>query len=120
MDVLVLQRAFPHIDANCAAWTTLQAQGIHPTHATVQDLTLAQLQSLHLGGRPGVHVPTLAGFMAACVGQGLRRPLVVEVKALRSEEGREKLLEAARYSLLVPATAVTQRTFLDMLIVIHV
>jgi hypothetical protein len=30
---------------------------------TVQDLSLAQLQSLHLGGRRGARVPTLQQFL---------------------------------------------------------
>lgn len=30
---------------------------------TVQDLTLAQLQSLHLGGRAGLKVPSLQQFL---------------------------------------------------------
>lgn len=62
------------------------------TVAVLQDVTLAQLQSLQLGGRPGLRAPTLHGFMAAFRAAGCRRPLVLEIKRLLTDAAREKLL----------------------------
>jgi hypothetical protein len=63
----------------------------------LQDLSLQQLQSLHLVGRPGLHVPTLAAMFSACRSSGLRRPVLVEVKKLASDEGRQRFLQLVRW-----------------------
>jgi hypothetical protein len=60
-------------------------------------VTLAQLQSLHLGARRGLRAPTLAGFMAALRAAGCRRPLVVEIKRLQTDAARERLLLLLRW-----------------------
>jgi hypothetical protein len=49
--------------ANAAPLRALAAAGVDVRDAAVRELTVAQLQSLHLGGRPGLHVPTLREFM---------------------------------------------------------
>lgn len=41
--------------------------------AVLQDLTLAQLQGLRLGGKEGVHVPTLEQFLQAAMALELHR-----------------------------------------------
>ncbi len=61
-----------------------------------QDLTLQQLQSLHLGAQQGVGVPTLRVFMEAFKHFDVARPLVVEVKMLKTDGGRSRLLELLR------------------------
>jgi len=91
-----LSRAFPCKGVNIGPWKSLQAQGIDPGTATVQDLTLSQLQSLHLGCHSGVQVPTLSAFLSACQQEGLRWPLVVEVKRFITDKGRQGLVDALR------------------------
>lgn len=61
-----------------------------------QDVTLAQLQLLHLGGREGLRAPTLRAFLSAFRAAGARRPLVVEVKRLRTDAARERLIQLLR------------------------
>lgn len=63
----------------------------------LQDLTLAQLQSLHLGGQEGCRAPSLQQFMEACAALAVAAPLVVEVKALHSDVGRGELLRLLRW-----------------------
>jgi hypothetical protein len=63
----------------------------------MQDLTLRQLQTLHLGAAPGVHVPTLEAFLDACIQGGLRWCLVVEIKRLVTDRGRARLVELLRW-----------------------
>lgn len=76
---------------------TLAANTQLPAVASLaQDLTLQQLKSLHLGARQGVVVPTLRVFMEAYQNCGVARPLVVEVKMLKSDGGRSHLLELMR------------------------
>jgi len=56
-----LSRAFPVIGPNVEAF---KVAGVDPeAAATVQELTATQLTSLHLGGREGVHVPSLKEFL---------------------------------------------------------
>ena len=64
----------------------------------LQDLSLQQLQSLHLAGRPGLHVPTLAAMFSACRSSGLRRPVLVEVKKLASDGGRQRFVQLVRWA----------------------
>jgi len=63
----------------------------------VSQLTLAELRSLHLGGREGERVPTLREFLAACREGQCRRSVLIEVKALRSEGAKRELVEAIRW-----------------------
>jgi hypothetical protein len=70
-----------------------------PVDATLpraQGVTSAQLSTLHLAARPGLRAPTLRQFLAALRACGCRRPLVVEVKALQTDGGREQLLRLLR------------------------
>lgn len=95
---LTLSRAFPRIGPNLEPITALETTSGPPFQlTTVQDLTLAQLQSLHLGGREGLRVPTLRRFLEACAEAGVRRPLAIEVKVLRTDAARRLLLEDVRY-----------------------
>lgn len=64
--------------------------------SVVQDVTSAQLATLHLAGRRGLHAPTLKQFLTAFRESQCRRPLVVEVKGLQSDAGRQHLLQLLR------------------------
>ncbi|PSC70906.1 glycerophosphodiester phosphodiesterase [Micractinium conductrix] len=91
----LLTRAFPAGSANAAAIEQLEAgTGAPFSLLTVQDLTAAQLQSLALGGRAGVHVPTLQQFLDACDAAGARRSLAVEIKVLRTDAARQRFIDA--------------------------
>ena len=71
----------------------------------VQDLTLAQLQALHVGGRPGLRVPALRRFLDTCIAAGVRRPLAVEVKQLLTDAGRQQFLDTVRCACPMPEAA---------------
>jgi len=58
-----LGRAIPDTGPNVTALQALRNQGIDVETVTVQELTAAQLATLHLGGNPGVYVPTLKQFL---------------------------------------------------------
>lgn len=93
----LLNRAFPTPDGshNAAVADRLSAAtGIPFQLLTVGDLTLPQLQSLQLGGRPGLRVPTLQLFLDACEAAGAERSLAVEVKQLRTDSARQRFIEA--------------------------
>lgn len=62
----------------------------------LQDLTAAQLRSLHIAGRPGLHAPTLSEFLSAFRSAGCRRPMVIEIKRIASDKGRQRLLDLLR------------------------
>jgi hypothetical protein len=49
---------------NNKPWRDLAEQGIDWHTASIEDLTLDQLRTLHLGGREGQHPPTLEEFLA--------------------------------------------------------
>ena len=63
----------------------------------MQDVSCAQLQSLHLGARQGLRAPTLQAFLAAFRAAEARRPLVVEVKRLQSDAARHRLIQLLRW-----------------------
>ena len=84
--------AFPAIGSNIKALERLKTQGIHIETASIQDFTLNQLKTLCLGGKDGVHVPTLEEFFQACVEYDVQRTLAVEVKALKTDAARARLL----------------------------
>eukprot|EP00878_Enallax_costatus_P036022 GHUV01040296.1.p2 GENE.GHUV01040296.1~~GHUV01040296.1.p2 ORF type:complete len:214 (+),score=42.02 GHUV01040296.1:1024-1665(+) len=94
-----LARTYPDTGPNVEAYRQLYQQGMAfpGTAAHVRDLTLAQLRSLHIAGRPGLHAPTLAEFIAAVQECGCRRPLIIEVKKLETDAGREKLVQLLKY-----------------------
>lgn len=64
-----LARAYHHggggssSSCNAQAAAALLSDGVDVLHACVQEVTLAQLQSLHLGGRKGVKAPSLKEFL---------------------------------------------------------
>jgi hypothetical protein len=64
----------------------------HPTQPSPTQHTT------HLGAyrRHPLQVPTLEAFLQACRSSGLRRPLLVEVKKLSSDQGRERFLRLLR------------------------
>lgn len=67
-----------------AAWPSkLQEQPISNCALCLQDLTAAQLSSLHLAGRQGLRVPLLREFLAACLDAGIRRSLAVVREAVK-------------------------------------
>lgn len=90
-----LLRAFPNTGPNIAAYQQLAQHGIKPppTSVQVKDVTAAQLRTLHIAGRQGLHAPTLREFMAAFRAAGCRRPLIVEVKKVVTDGGRMLLLQ---------------------------
>ncbi len=51
------------LNINAEPFKVLAEQGIDRRKAFIEDLTLEQLQTLHLGGREGHHVPTLQSFL---------------------------------------------------------
>ncbi|KAK9864547.1 hypothetical protein WJX84_005921 [Apatococcus fuscideae] len=81
---------------NAAPLDALRQQGVALEGATVKDVTQAQLQSIHIAGREGLHVPTLGEFLRCCAQEGLRRSVAVEVKSLHSNAGRTELLTQLR------------------------
>lgn len=98
----LFQRANSHKSAAAAVNITAAACCHSPivcvcahVYAT-QRITFAQLHSLHLGGREGLHAPALRSFMAAFRAAECRRPLVVEVKGLQTDAAREELLHLLR------------------------
>ena len=60
----------------------------------VKDLTLQQLQSLRLEG--DCQIPTLQQVLDKAVELGPAKPLLLEIKYLHSDQGRQQLLESAR------------------------
>lgn len=93
----LLNRAFPTpaVSHNAAAAAQLEAAtGIPFRLLTVQDLTLAQLQSLHLGGRAGLKVPSLQQFLDACEAAGAKRSLAIEVKKMLTDAARQRFIDA--------------------------
>lgn len=93
-----LARTFPETGPNIEAYRQLCQESVRwpGTAANPKDLTIAQLRTLHVGGRQGLHAPTLEEFIRAFQACGCRRPLIVEVKALQSDIGRLRLLELLR------------------------
>lgn len=60
----LLSAAFPTDGANAGTAAKLEvATGTPFQLLTAQDLTLAQLQALHLAGRPGLCIPTLQQYL---------------------------------------------------------
>jgi len=78
---------------NTAPEASLLAQGLDARRAPLSALTAAQVLSFHLGGRVGCHVPTLEQYLRVCLEAGLRHSIAVEIKGLRTDAGRQKLLE---------------------------
>ncbi|KAH7617196.1 hypothetical protein Ndes2526B_g07789 [Nannochloris sp. 'desiccata'] len=87
------------INVNSKPLRDLAEQGIDWHTASVEDLTLEQLLTLHLGGREGQHVPTLKEFLEACVESGVRRSLAVEIKSIKTDPARLKCLELLTWYL---------------------
>lgn len=94
-----LTRAFPATKENTATIHSLANEGVDWQNATVQDLSLSQLQSLHLGGREGLRVPLFKEFLRACVAVGIRRTLAIEVKLLLTDKARQELIDTIRLYL---------------------
>lgn len=59
----------------------------------IKHLTLEQIKLFHLKDFPNEKVPTLKEFLDKAKELGLKKPMAVEIKSLKTEEGREKLLE---------------------------
>lgn len=57
---------------------------------------MEQLRTLHIAGREGLHAPTLAEFIDAFQECKCRRPLIIEVKQLHTDQGRQRLLQLLR------------------------
>ncbi|KAI7840030.1 hypothetical protein COHA_006236 [Chlorella ohadii] len=93
----LLTRGFPRDGINAAAVARLEQEtGIAFGLLTVADCRLAQLQALHVGGRPGVCIPTLKQLLDACIAGGVQRSLAIEMKQLLSDAGRLKFLDTIR------------------------
>jgi hypothetical protein len=56
-------------------------------------LKLSQIKRFHLGRDPGDRVPTLQEFLQACLHWGLQRPIALEIKSIRTDQGRQKLID---------------------------
>lgn len=89
-----LKRALPEGHSiNAAPTAALVQQGLDARVSPVSALTAAQVQSFHLGGQEGCHVPTLQKWLRVCLELGITKSLAVEVKTLQSDKGRQKLLD---------------------------
>lgn len=64
-----------------------------PRLVSICDLELAQLKQLTLSSVSRVKLPTLADFLHAAKQFHLRRPLIVEMKHLHSEQAKEKMIK---------------------------
>ncbi|KAL4428354.1 hypothetical protein ABPG75_002443 [Micractinium tetrahymenae] len=92
----LLTRSFPtpRGSHNAAVAAQLEAAtGIPFRLLTVQDLTLAQLQSLQLGGRAGLKAPSLQQFLDACEAAGAKRTLAIEVKQMLTDAARRRFID---------------------------
>eukprot|EP00884_Botryococcus_braunii_P005944 jgi/Botrbrau1/15350/Bobra.0289s0005.2 len=56
------------------------------------DVTLEEIQRVHVRGTEGLRVPTLEQFLQVCEEEGLCRSLAVEIKSIRSDEARSRLI----------------------------
>eukprot|EP00884_Botryococcus_braunii_P005942 jgi/Botrbrau1/15349/Bobra.0289s0005.1 len=59
---------------------------------SVGDVTLEEIQRVHVRGTEGLRVPTLEQFLQVCEEEGLCRSLAVEIKSIRSDEARSRLI----------------------------
>lgn len=59
----------------------------------VKDLTFEQLRRLHLTDHPDQKVPTLEEFLSLSKEQGLIKPMAVELKYIRSEATKLRILK---------------------------
>ena len=60
----------------------------------LKDLTLSQLQSLRLRG--GHHIPTLEEILQCAADLKIEKPLLLEIKVLHSDTGRNRVIELAK------------------------
>ena len=58
-----LARAVDGAGLNAAPAAALAEAGLDFRTATIQQMTFVQLRSFHLGGHPGVHIPSLRDFL---------------------------------------------------------
>ena len=58
-----LARAVSDTGLNAAPAAAVREAGLDYRTATIQQLTYHQLRQFHLGGQPGVHIPTLGEFL---------------------------------------------------------
>lgn len=70
------------------------ALGEPVSNQAICDLTCEQLQRLEL--KCGCRIPTLEQVLQAAVAHKLQKPLLLEVKYLHSDQGRQQLLELAK------------------------
>lgn len=58
-----LARAVSDTGLNAGPAAALRDAGLDYRTATIQQLTYEQLRQFHLGGQPGIHIPTLREFL---------------------------------------------------------
>jgi glycerophosphoryl diester phosphodiesterase len=58
----------------------------------IKHLKLEELKRFDLGGRPGEKIPTLEEFLDAAKDYGIKKPVSVELKSIRTDKTREKLI----------------------------
>jgi len=61
---------------------------------TIQELTLDQIKNLRLRG--GEQIPTLEELLCCANELDLKKPLLLEIKLLHSDAGRQKVIELAK------------------------
>ena len=97
-----LGRMIPTIGSNADSYKALrkdlgfmQRTG-HKRHKdfAVKNLTLAQLKTFHLKGPPGQRIPTLEEYLDAVRRFKLKKPMFIDIKLLRTEEARRRLVVA--------------------------
>ena len=59
----------------------------------IEDLTLAEIKRLRLKGEYDQEIPTYQEFLDAALQYELFKPMVVEIKQLRSDQARQQLLD---------------------------
>jgi glycerophosphoryl diester phosphodiesterase len=78
----------PNTDHNCSVL------GGRPAGQAICDLTLEQVQSLRLAG--GAGIPTLEEILETAAEIRPKKPLLLEIKYLHSDDARNRMLELAK------------------------
>jgi glycerophosphoryl diester phosphodiesterase len=76
----------------------------------VKDLTLMQIQRLKLKGIYDQHIPSLKEYLEMAAKLGVIKPVMVEIKGINTELGREKLMD------IVSEFNETYATYADIII----
>lgn len=90
-----IKRMIPYNDHNEQAYTTIEEYRNLPSYKKlrIKDLTLQELKMFRLWGDYDQTVPTLQEFIDMAKSLGLRKPMIVELKYLYSEAGRQSTFD---------------------------